>query len=1106
MADCMKMQQRDSSNNSMSAYLLDHDEINGSNQHQYSTIQETGEERKKEQKSCFARCWERCCACLNPPKQYLPRVVFLGRPSKTVRYPPNRIRNQKYSVFSFVFLVLFEQFKLFLNFCFLVMALSQFVPPLRIGYLYTYWGPLGFVVFVTMVREAVDDFRRWRRDRELNGTVYERLARGGSKLVPSSVLQVGDVIRVNKNERVPADLVLLRTSEKQGTCYLRTDQLDGETDWKLRVAPPTTQRLSSDEELLSVGASVYAERPGLDIHSFIGTLSLSGPETPDSGSAAVAGDQASLSVENTLWTNTVVASNWAVGVVVYTGAETRAAMNSTPPRSKFGLVDREINNVTKLLVASVLLLSMLMVALKGFGGQWYKYYWRFLLLFSYIIPLALRVNLDMAKITYSFLIMRDDKLEGNIVRNTTIPEELGRISYLLSDKTGTLTENEMVFKKLHLGTIAFTDEPDSHAEVRDHVRASVAEGGGSGKQSQQQQQSTAGSSITRQGADLAGRTAEAVRAIALCHNVTPVYEDGDCETAESAGGSSGGISRGGYGEPSYQASSPDEVALVSWTASVGLTLAHRDQSSMRLRADNGTELNYTVLHLFPFSSESKRMGIIVRDDRTGEIVFYAKGADTVIGAVVQPVDWLEEEVGNLAREGLRTLLVARRVLRPDFYEDWNRKYEQARLAMENRSERVQQVQQLLDNGLELLCVTGVEDRLQTGVRPTLETLRNAGVRVWMLTGDKLETACCIAKSSRLVDKSSGLYVFEPASGRSADLDKEIRIMARRVEAGQGVVITGQYLQAAVEQDERRFIQLACQAPAVVVCRCSPTQKAEVVRLLKEHTGKRCAAVGDGGNDVAMIQAADCGLGIVGKEGKQASLAADFSIMRFQHVARLLLVHGRQCYKNTAILAQFIVHRGLIISTMQAVFSAVFFYVAISLFPGILMIGYATVFTMFPVFSLVLDKDVADSTAEKFPELYRDLLKGRELSAKVFFIWTAISLYQGGIIMYGSLWLFEGSFLHVVSIAFTAVVLTELIMVALTIRTWCWQMVLAEFLSLTCYVTAMFVLTEYFDRAFLLTLDFLWKVLAITSVSSIPFFLLKFVRYQMSPPIARKLQA
>uniref|UniRef100_A0A1I8HIG2 Reverse transcriptase domain-containing protein n=1 Tax=Macrostomum lignano TaxID=282301 RepID=A0A1I8HIG2_9PLAT len=384
---------------------------------------QAGEERKTEQKSCFARCWERCCACLNPPRQYLPRVVFLGRPSKTVRYPPNRIRNQKYSVFSFVFLVLFEQFKLFLNFCFLVMALSQFIPPLRIGYLYTYWGPLGFVVFVTMVREAVDDFRRWRRDRELNGTVYERLARGGSKLVPSSVLQVGDVIRVNKNERVPADLVLLRTSEKQGTCYLRTDQLDGETDWKLRVAPPTTQRLSSDEELLSVGASVYAERPGLDIHSFIGTLSLSGPETPDSGSAAVAGDQASLSVENTLWTNTVVASNWAVGVVVYTGAETRAAMNSTPPRSKFGLVDREINNVTKLLVASVLLLSMLMVALKGFGGQWYKYYWRFLLLFSYIIPLALRVNLDMAKITYSFLIMRDEKLEGNIVRNTTIPEE-----------------------------------------------------------------------------------------------------------------------------------------------------------------------------------------------------------------------------------------------------------------------------------------------------------------------------------------------------------------------------------------------------------------------------------------------------------------------------------------------------------------------------------------------------------------------------------------------------------------------------------------------------------------------------------------------------------
>uniref|UniRef100_A0A1I8HTG6 Phospholipid-transporting ATPase n=1 Tax=Macrostomum lignano TaxID=282301 RepID=A0A1I8HTG6_9PLAT len=1065
-------------------------------------------------------CWASCCACARREKQYVPRVVRVGIPDRKSNHPANVIRNQKYSVLTFLPLVLFEQFKNFLNFCFLVMALSQFIPQLRIGYLYTYWGPLAFVVSVTMVREAVDDIRRYLRDREVNGTAYERLSKAGAQTVPSSALRVGDVVRVGKNQRVPADLVLLRTSDRQGTCYLRTDQLDGETDWKLRLAPTVTQAVERDEDLLDLGGSVYAERPGRDIHGFIGTLTVA-RLSPDQQQQPEQ-QQMALSVENTVWANTVVASGWALGLVVYTGPETRAVMNNSKPRSKFGMTDVEINNITKVLVACVLLLSLALLALKGFGGQWYKYFWRFFLLFSYIVPLALRVNLDVAKMTYSFFIMRDKKLEGNIVRNTTIPEELGRISYLLSDKTGTLTENEMVFKKLHLGSTVYTDEADSHDEVRSLLQAGLAANAGGGGEGG----SGGGGpdSVTRLGADLAARTAEAVRAVALCHNVTPVYDE--------AGADSGGA-------PAYQASSPDEVALVSWTAEVGLALVHRDQTSMRLRTPAGAELAYTVLHLFPFSSETKRMGIVVRDEATGDIAFYAKGADTVIGALVQPVDWLEEEVGNLAREGLRTLLVAKRRLKRDFYEDWSRRYitfdqlpcgaiakgsvdfnryEQARLAVENRSERMQQLQQQLDSGLELLCVTGVEDRLQSGVRPTLETLRNAGVRVWMLTGDKMETACCIAKSSRLVDRSGGLFAFQPASLRSADLDKELRNMARRVEAGHSVVISGECLQygyylpqAAVEQDERRFVQLACQAPAVVVCRCSPTQKAEVVRLLKDHTGKRCAAVGDGGNDVAMIQEADCGMGIAGKEGLQASLAADFSIARFQHVTRLMLVsqdtvHGRRCYKNTSVLAQFIVHRGLIISTMQAAFSAVFFYVAISLFPGILMIGYATIFTMFPVFSLVLDKDVASATAEKFPELYRDLLKGRELSAKLLCIWVAISIYQGGVIMYGSIWLFQGSFLHIVSIGFTALVFTELIMVALTVRTWCWQIIVAELVSLCSYLAAVFILTQYFDRAFILTLNFLWKVSAITAVSSIPIVALKLIRYLMSPPIARKLQA
>uniref|UniRef100_A0A183AU16 PhoLip_ATPase_C domain-containing protein n=1 Tax=Echinostoma caproni TaxID=27848 RepID=A0A183AU16_9TREM len=329
--------------------------------------------------------------------------------------------------------------------------------------------------------------------------------------------------------------------------------------------------------------------------------------------------------------------------------------------------------------------------------------------------------------------------------------------------------------------------------------------------------------------------------------------------------------------------------------------------------------------------------------------------------------------------------------------------------------------------------------------------------------------------------------------------------------------------------------LARQSPAVVVCRCSPTQKTQIVRLVRHHTGARVAAIGDGGNDVGMIQAADVGFGLVGKEGRQASLASDFSLYQFRHVARLLLVHGRNCYKNTAVLALFVIHRGSIISVMQAVFSAVFYFVSVSLFPGFLLVGYCTVFTMFPVFSLVLDKDVPDRIAITYPELYKTLQKGREITFKTFFVWLLISIYQGGVIMYGALLLFEDEFIHVVSITFTALLLTELLMVAITIRTWHLLMILAEVISLAIYALTLVIMTEYFgqlptlhipksvstavriwifshslsnhiDPNFLRTVGFVWKVLAITGISCIPIIILKFIHYKFRPSIYSKLQS
>ncbi|XP_043268864.1 probable phospholipid-transporting ATPase IIB isoform X1 [Venturia canescens] len=1044
---------------------------------------------------CCTWMWRRCCR----KRELRARTIHIGQPMHE-KFPTNVIRNQKYNIITFLPLVLFQQFKIFLNLYFLIMASSQFIPDIKIGYLYTYWGPLGFVLTVTICREAVDDFRRYKRDKEVNGQKYYRLVRGSAtpESVPSSKLKVGDMVIVEKGQRVPADLVLLRTTEKSGACFVRTDQLDGETDWKLRLAVPATQKLENDSQLFDIKADLYVEKPQKDIHGFIGTFTM------DDGYSS----EESLGVDNTLWANTAVASGSALGVVVYTGQETRSLMNHSAPRSKIGLLDQEINQLTKVLFCAVLGLALVMMCLKGFNGPWYRYMFRFVLLFSYIIPISLRINLDMGKTFYAWCIQRDKEINGTVVRTTTIPEELGRISYLLSDKTGTLTQNKMVFKKLHLGTVSYVQETfdDITAVLKNCYSTSSSEN----SPTKVNVTVLSGGKVRRSEST---RIYDAVHALALCHNVTPVYDDmaktNILDTVSVETGETGSIQsqtesdQHYYPEQTrnYQASSPDEVALVKWTEEMGLALFKRDLNTMQLKAINGQILTYTILQIFPFTSETKRMGIIVKEETSSEIVFYLKGADIVMSGIVQYNDWLDEECGNMAREGLRTLVVAKKSLTEEQYLDFETRYNAARMSVSDRPSRVAAVVESLEREMELLCVTGVEDRLQDRVRPTLELLRNAGIKIWMLTGDKLETATCIATSSRLVSRTQGLHVFKSVVTRT---DAHLELNTFRKKQDCALVISGDSLEVCLQYYQPEFMELACGSPAVVCCRCSPTQKAEVVTLIQRHTKKRTAAVGDGGNDVSMIQAADAGIGLEGMEGRQASLAADFSIPQFSHLANLLLVHGRRSYKRSASLSQFVIHRGLIISTMQAVFSAVFYLSSVALYQGFLMVGYATIYTMFPVFSLVLDKDVSGEIAIRYPELYKELSKGRSLSYKTFFMWILISIYQGGVIMYGALIMFEDEFIHIVAISFSALVLTELIMVALTIRTWHHIMIIAELISLALYLLSLVVLKDYFDAEFIQTTGFLWKVLVITLISCMPLYILKFLRKKFSPPSYSKL--
>ena len=340
-----------------------------------------------------------------------------------------------------------------------MICICQVFPPLRIGFLITYIGPLIFVLCITLVKEAIDDIKRYRRDKEINGVIYQKLGRNGEFTdVTSADISVGNIIRLQEKTRIPADMVLLQTSKKNGSIFIKTDQLDGETDWKLRKAIPPTQNMDPIFNLFQLRAYVRAQLPQKDIYNFQGTFISRENERKKA---------LGLDLENTLWANTVLANGSAYGLVIYTGADTKFQLNSRNPRTKSGIVDNEVSFLSFLLFVLLMIMSLLLITLNGYQKNWYLLLMRYVLLLSYIIPISLRVNLDLAKAWYSYNISSDTRIVGTVARNTTIPEELGRIQVLMSDKTGTLTRNEMIFKSLYVGQSRY-DKKDLD-EIKDTI-------------------------------------------------------------------------------------------------------------------------------------------------------------------------------------------------------------------------------------------------------------------------------------------------------------------------------------------------------------------------------------------------------------------------------------------------------------------------------------------------------------------------------------------------------------------------------------------------------------------------------------------------------------
>ncbi|KAI9494577.1 hypothetical protein BDB00DRAFT_817387 [Zychaea mexicana] len=471
----------------------------------------------------------------------------------------------------------------------------------------------------------------------------------------------------------------------------------------------------------------------------------------------------------------------------------------------------------------------------------------------------------------------------------------------------------------------------------------------------------------------------------------------------------------------YKAESPDEAALVSAARDLGFSFLSRQ--GKRLTVDIlGTEYEFELLNTLDFNSTRKRMSVILkRPEPWNDIVLYCKGADNVIlerlDAKTQSKDILQQtqsDVDAFSNDGLRTLMLACKTLTPEEYEQWNSEIEAASTAVENRLEKIDAVQDAIEQNLTLLGATGIEDKLQEGVPQCIEDLRRAGIKVWVLTGDKLETAINIGYASNLLDGNMNLWTLRGNNNVVEDMDDTMAQISAAIAKDDmtenALIIEGSALTKLYETEELkgRLLELSLLCKSVLCCRVSPLQKALVVEMVKQGKDAVTLAVGDGANDVSMIQAANIGVGIAGQEGVQASMASDYAIAQFRFLHKLLLVQGHWNYHRISEMILNFFYKNVL-----WVFPSLWYQIY-SRFSGNIFYDYSflqlynVIFTVAPVVVLgCTDETITAPYLRKYPQVYEVGTDHRLYTRIRYWLYFGDAVWHSLVLFYAYFFAYDG---------------------------------------------------------------------------------------------------
>ncbi|KAJ6220049.1 hypothetical protein RDWZM_005861 [Blomia tropicalis] len=945
------------------------------------------------------------------------------------KYAKNYIKTSKYTLLTFLPLNLFVQFQRLANFYFLCLLILQLIPIISSLTPVTTAVPLIFVLTLTAFKDAIDDIQKHRSDNQVNNRLSKVLRAG--KLIDERwyKVQVGDVILIENDNFVAADLLLLSTSEPNGLCYVETAELDGETNLKCRQTLPETAELQDNIQMLAqFNGEIVCEAPNNNLTKFEGTLKWRNSKY-------------SLDMEKMLLRGCRLRNTkWCFGVVIFAGRDTKLMQNSGKTIFKRTSLDRLLNLLILGIVLFLIIMCLFCTIACGvwetLTGQYFRAYlpWdkiipsnpttgaaaiSVLVFFSYaivlntVVPISLYVSVEVIRFCHSLWINWDAKMyyeptdTAAKARTTTLNEELGQIQYIFSDKTGTLTQNIMTFNKCSIMGIHYGDILNEKGEPIEVTEETVPVDF-SANPMYESTFKFYDQSLLNEVNRGNEHVHEFFRLLAICHTVMSEEKEGNLE---------------------YQAQSPDEAALTSAARNFGFVFKSRTPTSITIE-ELGTTSVYELLAILDFNNVRKRMSVIIRNE--DRIMLYCKGADTMIFERLDPSlegmkDITTEHLNKFASEGLRTLCLAKKDIDEAYFEQWKMRLHEANTSLDNREEKVDACYEEIEQNMILVGATAIEDKLQDGVPQTIANLASAGIKLWVLTGDKQETAINIGYSCQLLtddmvdvfviegwefdevkaeltrcresianinsrnktNHDCSVITFQPQddthynpykannhgtdnvntpvnnNGNNRNYDENGEF------GGFALVINGHSLIHALDPKlELLFLDVASNCKAVICCRVTPLQKALVVDLVKKHKKAVTLAIGDGANDVSMIKMAHIGVGISGQEGMQAVLSSDFSIAQFRYLERLLLVHGRWSYFRMCKFLQYFFYKNFAFTLCNLWYAFFCGFSAQTLFDPVFISFYNVFYTSLPVLTLgIFDQDVDDIFSVRFPLLY-----------------------------------------------------------------------------------------------------------------------------------------